>query len=255
MSDLFNPYARPRDSVMLSLALGWVAFIFLFWFAAPFLSKLFPSPAEAVTAAGAMWQRGAAYEMTTSLGLSLETIVWSTAIALTISYLSAMPFFHPVAVFIGGLRRLSLAGLIVAFIMITPNGHALKLAVLVFSMTVFFVNDMVQVVEDIPQQRFEHAMTLGMSRWQVFREVVIRGTLPQVFESLRANAAISWMMLTSVEGLSRSEGGIGVLLLNLDRTRSLAPILVIQALILVVGVFQDRLIKWVKGLACPYAKR
>ena len=124
---------------------------------------------------------------------------------------------------------------------------------LVFAIAVFFVSDMLGIIQSIPQSRYDYARTLGLNRWQVLREVVIRGTLDQAFEALRVNAAMAWMMLTMVEGLSRSEGGIGVLLLNLARHQDLASVFAVQLVILAVGIAQDGLIRLMKRVVCPYA--
>ena len=56
--------------------------------------------------------------------------------------------------------------------------------------------------------KFDHARSLRFSDWRVVWEVVVLGTADKAFEILRQNAAIGWMMLTMVEGISRSEGGM-----------------------------------------------
>jgi len=39
--------------------------------------------------------------------------------------------------------------------------------------------------------------------------VIVLGRADAAFDAMRQNAAMGWMMLTMVEGISRSEGGIG----------------------------------------------
>ena len=78
-----------------------------------------------------------------------------------------------------------------------------------------------------------------MGEWRVVWEVVVRGTADKALEVLRQNAAIGWMMLTMVEGISRSEGGVGAMLLNQNKHFHLAEVFAIQLLILLVGVLQD----------------
>ena len=70
---------------------------------------------------------------------------------------------------------------------------------------------------------------------------------------LRQNAAIGWMMLTMVEGISRAEGGVGAMLLNQNKHFHLAEVFAIQLLILLVGMLQDYGIGVLKRLLCPYA--
>src|SRR5438034_9940955 len=120
-------------------------------------------------------------------------------------------------------------------------------------MTVFFTTSMGSVVADIPKERFDHARTLRMSEWEVVWEVVILGTANEAIEILRQNAAIGWMMLTMVEGISRSEGGIGALLLNQSKHFRLDEVFAIQFVVLLVGVSQDYVIGAVSRAICPYA--
>jgi len=84
--------------------------------------------------------------------------------------------------------------------------------------------------------------------------VVVLGTIDRAIEVLRQNAAIGWMMLTMVEGISRAEGGVGAMLLNQNKHFHLAEVFAIQLVILSVGLTQDYAIGWLKRLVCPYAE-
>jgi len=92
-----------------------------------------------------------------------------------------------------------------------------------------------------------------MTEWRVVWEVVILGTADKAFEVLRQNAAIGWMMLTMVEGIVRSEGGVGTMLLDQSKHFNMAAVFAIQALILVVGLLQDYCIGLARNVFCPYA--
>jgi NitT/TauT family transport system permease protein len=118
---------------------------------------------------------------------------------------------------------------------------------------VFFVTSMASVVATIPKEQFDHARTLRMGEWRVVWEVVILGTAVQAFDVLRQNAAIGWMMLTMVEGIVKSEGGIGVALLNQQKYTNYAGVYAIQLLILAVGILQDYGIVALRKFVCPYA--
>jgi NitT/TauT family transport system permease protein len=133
------------------------------------------------------------------------------------------------------------------------GGRPLKLVLLVFGMTVFFVTSMAQVVAAIPKGKFDHARTLKMGEWRVVWEVVVLGTIDQAIEVLRQNAAIGWMMLTMVEGISRAEGGVGAMLLNQNKHFHLPAVFAVQLLILSVGLLQDYGIGALKRVVCPYA--
>jgi NitT/TauT family transport system permease protein len=124
---------------------------------------------------------------------------------------------------------------------------------LVFCMVVFFVTSMVSVIASIPQNEYHHARTLGMSEWKILWEVIILGKLDQAFEILRQNFAIAWMMLTMVEGISRSEGGIGALLLNQNKHFQLDAVFAIQITIFGIGIGLDYLFALLKTWFFPYS--
>ena len=78
-------------------------------------------------------------------------------------------------------------------------------------------------------------------------------TADEAIEVLRQNAAMGWMMLTMVESISRSEGGVGAMLLNQNKHFHLAEVFAIQILILVLGMTQDYGIGVFKRIVCPYS--
>jgi NitT/TauT family transport system permease protein len=129
----------------------------------------------------------------------------------------------------------------------------LKLSLLVFSVSVFFVTGMADVIESIPKEKFDLARTLRMGEWRVVWEVIVLGQVDKAFDVLRQNAAIGWMMLTMVEGIVRSEGGVGTILLDQNHHFRLAAVFAIQLTILLLGLMQDYGIGLTKNMLCPYA--
>jgi NitT/TauT family transport system permease protein len=234
------------------IALVQAAAALLFWWTSPV--AVLPNPAEVATALRRLWfQEGLGRELITSFSLNLEALGLTLLISLALSYLTVVPVFRPVAGAVSKGRFLGLIGLTFVFTLILGGGRPLKVALLVFGMTVFFVTSMADVVAAIPRENFDHARTLRMGEWRVVWEVVVRGTADKAMEVLRQNAAIGWMMLTMVEGISRSEGGIGAMLLNQNRHFRLAEVFAIQLLILAVGVLQDYGLGLLKRLLFPYS--
>lgn len=222
------------------------------WAMSPF--AVLPNPLEVFQALGKLWMNeGLSRELMTSFVLNLEALALTAVTSLGLAYLTVLPFFRPIVASVSKGRFLGLIGLTFVFTLMIGGGHKLKLALLVFGMTVFFVTSMAAAIADIPKEQFDYARTLRMSEWQVVWEVVILGTIDEAIEILRQNAAIGWMMLTMVEGISRSEGGIGAMLLSQNKHFHLAEVFAIQLLILFVGVAQDYVIGMLKRALCPYA--
>jgi NitT/TauT family transport system permease protein len=248
----FLPNQVVSPQVMAIVIAVEVAIALLIWINSPY--KVLPRPGEVGKALADLWMtQGLGPELFTSFRLNLEALFWTTLISLGLSYLTVLPVFRPVVAAISKGRFLSLTGFSLIFTLMVGGGRPLQLVLLVFGMTVFFVTSMAAVVAEIPKKQFDYARTLRMSEWRTVWEVVILGTLPTAFEVLRQNAAIGWMMLTLVEGIVRSEGGIGAVLLAESKYLRLPYVFAVQLVILLTGMFQDYLIGLLRKLFCPYA--
>lgn len=221
------------------------------WFFSPFV--FLPKPLEIYNAFIDLWNQGLAVELIASLSLNIEAILISTVVSLVICWIGTLPFFSPAVAAISKLRFLSMVGLTFFFTLMTASGHSLKLSMLVFSVSVFFITGMVDVIDQIPREQFDLARVLRMKPWRSLYEVVILGQADKAFDVLRQNAAIGWMMLSFTEGMSRSEGGIGAMLMTQNKYFHLSEIFAIQILILGLGLGQDYLLGLAKNICCPYA--
>ena len=225
--------------------------LFFIWIFSP--TVFLPKPKEVLNALSEMWAEGLGGELITSFILNLQAIALATVLSLGMAYLTVIPFFRPIVTLLSKLRFLSMVGLTFFFTLISTTGHELKLYLLVFSVSVFFLTGMAEVVASIPKERYDLARTLRMGEWRVVYEVVIIGQADKAFEVLRQNAAMGWMMLTMVEGISRSEGGVGAMLLNQNKHFHLSAVFAIQLTILVLGLAQDYGIGLLREICCPYA--
>lgn len=249
--DAFVPNRRIPKMTRWTIAGAWVVLMLVTW--SLFLPKVVPRPLEILSAFGRLWNEAElAQNLVTSLWLNFEALAIATLISFGIAYLTVMPAMRMPAALLSKFRYLGLVGLTFVFGLFFM-GHQLKIGLLVFGMTVFYLTSMLEVVRSIPKERFDHARTLRMSEWRIVWEVVVLGTLDQAIEVLRQNAAIGWMMLTMVEGFVRAEGGIGVLILTENKHFKLEEVFAIQLTILAVGLLQDYGIAFVRRIICPYA--
>lgn len=253
MPAVLSPNRAISRQAFAILAAGELAALLLLW--AAIRPGVIPGPTEVAAAFGHLWlEEGLGRELWTSFLLNLEALAWTAAISLALAYLTVLPAARPIVAAVSKGRFLGFVGLTFVFTLAFPGGRPLKIAMLVFGMTVFFVTSMADVVAAIPKERFDLARTLRMGEWRTTWEVVVLGTADQATEILRQNAAMGWMMLTMVEGIVRSEGGIGVLLLNQNKHLLLAGVFAIQFAILAVGLAQDYAIGLLKRLLFPYAR-
>ncbi len=246
-----TPFGVCSKKVMTIIVMFEIALGITLWLFQPY--AVLPSPLEVLQAWVRLWNAGLAVHFAVSFMLNLEALALSTFIALSFAYLSALPLISPVSTFLIVFRFIGMTGLSVIFTLMLGGGHELKLWMLVFIETTFFLAGMRDMIKNLRIQRLNHARTLRMGEWRVLWEVGVLGTLDSAFDVLRMNFAMGWMALTMVEGISRSEGGIGVLMLDRNKGFQLPEVYACQLSIILFGLFVDYLIGRAKRAACPYA--
>ncbi len=229
-----------------------VAVLLIVWATSTY--TFLPKPPDVYRAFLDLWaHEGLGQELITSFLLNVQAMALATVLSLGLAYLTVVPALRPIILAISKGRFLGMVGLTFFFTLLFGSGHHLKVSLLVFGVSVFFVTTMVDVVAQIPKEKFDLARTLRMGEWRVVWEVVVLGRADAAFDAMRQNAAMGWMMLTMVEGISRSEGGIGALLLNQNKHFRLEAVLAIQISILILGLFQDYVLGVAKKFLFPYA--
>ena len=250
---MFKPFEKISRTNFLILTLIQVAFALVLWQSVP--EGLIPSPLKIAGGLGSLLGSRLLWDnVLASLLLTLKALVYSVVITLVFSYCSVIPFFRPLAQFIVKCRYLTLTGLIFIFTLLTKDGGQLKLSLLVFGIVPFFTTSMLSVILHTNKQEFELCQTLGYSRWQSLYEVIVVGKADQVFEIVRQNFAIAWMMITMVEGLNMSEGGIGTLLIKYNKYNDLVHVIGLQAVIFGMGLCFDYLLGQLRHWLFPYTK-
>ena len=248
----FLPNRVLRASTTGLIVAVWIVVALALWLASPWQSL--PKPFEVWHALGALWwQRGMGPELFVTLRLILHATLITTVVSLLLAYASVVPVIRPVVAGVAKLRFLGLTGLVFPFTLMTGGGYGLKVALLVFGMSTFFVTAMERIVADIPRARFEHMKVLGAGELRTVWEVVVRGTLEQALDVTRQNVAMGWSMITMVEGISRAEGGLGAMLLNENKHFLLPEFYAILLVILVVGLAIDFAMGLVERVVCPWA--
>ncbi len=250
VKDLFTPFKEVASNILwLAIAFQLTVTVFAWWYNS---GRLLPSPLEVLNAFLRIWSGGFAQDLWSSFILNIQALALSTAISLGLSYLTAIPFFKPVVAMLSKLRFWGLVGISVAFTVTFGGGHYLKVALLVFGMSVFYITSMSDIIRNISKEELDHLRTLRMGEWQVWWEGVVLDTIADAIVVMRQNAAIGWMMLTMVEGLSRTEGGVGVALLVQNKFLNLDAIAAVNISILLFALAQDMFIYFGLKAFFPY---
>jgi NitT/TauT family transport system permease protein len=251
---MFKPFGKINRQTFLILVGTQVMITLLAWQLGG--GGLIPPPSRVLAALGQLLAtRLFVDNLLTSLLLTGKALFYSVVITLLFSYASVIPFFNPAAQFIVKCRYLTLTGLIFIFTLLSRDGGQLKLSLLLFGIVPFLTTSFLSIILHTPAQEFELCQTLGYNRWERLYEVIIVGKADQVFEVVRQNFAIAWMMITMVEGLNMSEGGIGALMIKYNKYNDLSHVLALQAAILALGLGFDYLLGVLRHWLFPYTKQ
>jgi sulfonate transport system permease protein len=97
-------------------------------------------------------------------------------------------------------------------------------------------------IRGVDPRFIELARSVGLSRWQLIRRVVLPGALPNFFTGLRFAVSIAWLVLVVSEQIN-AESGIGFLMTqarNLGQTEIIVVGLLVYAFL---GLISDTLVR------------
>ncbi len=157
--------------------------------------------------------------------------------------------FRPI---VDPLRFLPIAALVGLFIVWFGIGNSMKIMLLFTGIVVYMVPLIVESVEDVENVYLSTSHTLGATRWQVIRHVLVPAALPNIFEALRVMNAIGWTYIILAEAISGgsssgsffSAGGLGNLIIVAQKRSHTDQIFALIISILVIGVLTDLALRW-----------
>jgi NitT/TauT family transport system permease protein len=254
MLKIFKPFEEIGSTFKTSMLSAWLVILVCFWTLMSLGdTHLFPTPIQVLNGLTDLWSGGLVVELVSSLALCSQAVFFSVLISLFITYLSQLPLFKTFGTFISKLRFLPLTGITFYITILINDARTIQVWVLVMFMTTYLTTSLLQMIKDIPVEEFEHARTLGCNRWEILWEVVIKGRIDYVFELVRQNLAIVWMMLVSIESILIAAGGLGVLIKNGDRLGNNGRVIAVQIIIVLVGVSLDFLLTKARKLIFRYS--
>jgi NitT/TauT family transport system permease protein len=153
-------------------------------------------------------------------------------------------FFEPI---VAPLRYMPISAFIPLLILWFGIYEKQKIAFLFLGVFVFLLPVVVSAIRLVPEELVQTSLTLGASRWQVIRTVLLPAALPEIFDSFRVMNAISWTYVILAEAVN-PEHGLGYMV-ELARTHqkaswSFAGLLVIGG----IGLLTDFFIRLASSL-------
>jgi taurine transport system permease protein len=95
------------------------------------------------------------------------------------------------------------------------------------------------------------AYSLGASKWQIMRHVIIPNSLPEIFTGARVAMGVCWGTVVAAE-LVAAEKGAGMMIMVASKFQSTDIVLMGIILIGIIGFSIDMLMRWVERVLVPW---
>ena len=154
------------------------------------------------------------------------------------------PVRHFVAPILDPLRFLPISALVPLTIVWFGIEEKQKIAFLFMGTVVYLLPLVVEAVQGVDEVYLQTALTLGASRSQVVRHVLVPGSLPAIGEALRVLNGIGWTYVILAEVIN-ARYGLGALITVAGKRSHVDQIFALVIVILVIGVASDFLIRFV----------
>lgn len=157
-------------------------------------------------------------------------------------------FFEPVLSFI---RYMPASAFIPLFILWLGLGESEKIAVILFGTFFPLALMIMDVTKNVPNDLIETAYTLGVSRWGVFRRIILPASLPGILDTLRIAFGWAWTYLVVAE-IVAAGSGLGYMIMQSQRFLKTGNIIVGIIVIGIIGIIIDMVFKWLYGRLFPW---
>ncbi len=206
-----------RDTILLP-AIGFVAVLLLWWFAATFLTDLMPTPLQALIDsaeyANPFFRKGPG-------NLGLGWLLLASLRRVVTGFLLGAAVAIPLGFLIGMSREamLMINPLVQIFKPVSPLAW-LPIALAIFNLAepsaifVIFITSLWPTiintalgVSSVNKDYLDVARVLEMPRWRRVTKIIWPASLPYIFTGLRISLGIAWLVIVAVEMLT---GGLGI---------------------------------------------
>jgi NitT/TauT family transport system permease protein len=152
-------------------------------------------------------------------------------------------FFVPL---LDPLRFLPISALVPLFIVWFGIDEMQKIVFLFVGIVVYLLPLVVEAVENVDEVYLQTATTLGATKGQLIRHVLVPGSLPAIGEALRVMNGIGWTYVILAEVVN-ARYGLGYLITVAGKRSHVDQIFALVLVILLIGVVTDGLIRIVNA--------
>ena len=106
-------------------------------------------------------------------------------------------------------------------------------------------------VSGVKISKVQAAYSLGASKWQIMRHVIIPNSLPEIFTGARVAMGVCWGTVVAAE-LVAAEQGAGMMIMTASKFQNTDIVIMGIILIGVIGFGIDMLMRWAERLLVPW---
>ena len=222
-----------------------------------------PSPAETFGTFSRLWFE---QELTRNIAATLQRVTIGFLLAVMIGvplgivagcFPRVHAFLTPIVMF--G-RNIPIAALLPLLILVVQTDFIFsateqrKIAFIFVSSVAFILADTARAIGEVSQRYVDTGYTLGASRWQTIKKVLIPLAAPTIFGSCRLMFGIAFGYIMLAESIKEAggAGGLGYQIQVAQRRGDRETIYLIILIIPLIALAIDQILSWVQRSLFPY---
>jgi NitT/TauT family transport system permease protein len=215
---------------------------------------ILPSPLEVIQSFKTLWFEA---ELTRSLIASTWRIVLGFLCGVVISlplglfmgsFSKIRAMFDPLTVFIAYLPIPALVPLTMSLFGVDEMQKAMFLAL---AFIIYLLPLTLKAVEDVDNVFLQTAYTLGASRWQVVRHVLLPIAFPRIIDTMRLGFGVGWSYIILAEMVA-ADRGFGQIIIIAQRRGPRGHIYLVLVVIVLIAYIIDKLWMRLSRYLFPY---
>ncbi len=207
---------------------------------------ILPAPMEVLKSFPTLWFEA---ELSRSIVASTSRVVVGFLIGLLIAFpLSIMmgsfsrikALFEPSTIF---LAYLPIPALVPLTMSLFGIDELQKVMFLALAFLIYMAPLFVKAVEDVDNVYLQTAYTMGASRWETVRKILLPISLPQIINAMRLGFGVGWTYIILAEMVA-AERGLGQIIIIAQRRGPREHIYLVLVVIVLIAYLTDKL--WVR---------
>ena len=217
-------------------SLGWLS------------TRVLPAPLDVVKAAWALTLSGELWtHVKVSAGRALAGLAVGGGLGLALGLLTgSVKFFETLLdstiQMVRNIPALALIPLVILWFGIDESAKLFLISISVFFP--IYLNTF-HGIRNVDPQLIEMGRTYGLTRWQLYKEVILPGAMSSILVGLRFSLGLMWVILIVAETIS-AQAGIGYLTMNAREFLQTDVVLVGILLYALLGKLADVLARWLE---------